>query len=153
MIDYFEKELGNCDLSLSECSILAAKINKIDIRAIPKNFNEIIRLLCDKYSVTIKLLKSKSKEGEIVKVRFMAWYFGRRYYPILSTTQLGLRFERNHASVINGYKRIGNWIKYDKYFCYEINQVNEIINQTATTITPKNWNCDENNLNLLKWKC
>ena len=59
--------------------------------------------------VTTSLLLGRSRKSMYVVPRYMMWYFIYKYSANQSLKSIGLMFNRDHSTVINGIKRIKNY--------------------------------------------
>jgi len=62
--------------------------------------------------VTYENLFERTRKAEVVTARFIVMHFNRD----IGCFQLGKKFKLNHATVINGFKKIDRYLSYDKKF-------------------------------------
>lgn len=74
--------------------------------------DEIISIICNFYNVDPSLVLSKSRKKELVRVRFVCWFFIQKNLNI-STQKIGNKFNRNHASVLHGISVVN--FEYETY--------------------------------------
>jgi chromosomal replication initiator protein len=80
---------------------------------------EIIKAATEFYGVSTDLLKSRDRSKFIAKVRHVAMYLACEYSG-RSTTEIGLEFNRNHASVIHAREKVRGDIQANLPICIEI---------------------------------
>lgn len=69
--------------------------------------DEIVTIICDFYKIEPSLIYSKKRNKELVKVRFICWYFIRKN-TATSLQAIGNRFsKRTHHSVMHGIEQVG----------------------------------------------
>ena len=83
---------------------------------------EIKKRVSDYYGIEISLLDSKDRTKFISKARHVAMYLACEYSK-KSVTEIGLDFNRDHASVIHGRDKIREELKSNSYLSLEIDQI------------------------------
>ena len=91
------------------------------------NLNYIIDEICETYKVTISDLKSPSRKWIIVEPRHVIFYLARRYTR-LSLNDIGGEFNRDHATVLNGFRTVQDLIATDKTFKHKVESLESRIN-------------------------
>ena len=66
----------------------------------------LLQDICDIFNTPIKLVKSKCRESQLVKIRHYFFYFAHNYYHFPLTVTGRECGNRNHTTVINGRQRI-----------------------------------------------
>lgn len=84
--------------------------------------NKLIDKVCSLYDVTLMDLKGNSHKGEIVEARQVLFYIFRNKFKY-AFTKIGDIFNKNHATVLHGVKKINGYIEYDKDLKYRINKL------------------------------
>ncbi|TKZ33916.1 chromosomal replication initiator protein DnaA [Brachyspira catarrhinii] len=83
---------------------------------------EIKKRVSDYYGIEISLLDSKDRTKFISKARHVAMYLACEYSK-KSVTEIGLDFNRDHASVIHGRDKIREELKSNSHLSLEIDQI------------------------------
>ena len=83
---------------------------------------EIKKRVSDYYGMEISLLDSKDRTKFISKARHIAMYLACEYSK-KSVTEIGLDFNRDHASVIHGRDKIREELKSNSHLSLEIDQI------------------------------
>ena len=83
---------------------------------------EIKKRVSDYYGIEISLLDSKDRTKFISKARHIAMYLACEYSK-KSVTEIGLDFNRDHASVIHGRDKIREELKSNSHLSLEIDQI------------------------------
>ena len=84
----------------------------------------IILKVCNYYNVTLDELMSKSRLRKIADARNTLFYIFHKCYKMTST-EVGKIFNKNHATILSGANKIDGFMRFDKVFR---NQINQIIN-------------------------
>ena len=85
------------------------------------------KIVCDFFFVNPDELFTVTRKREIVEARYFVWYFLKRDYPNLSLPFLGKIYNRDHATVINGIKRIREWCETDKFFKSKVEEIDKLV--------------------------
>lgn len=85
-------------------------------------YNKIILAVANHYGRTIEELKSKSRKKVTREPRQVAMYFLKKFTS-LSLAEIGLRFFKDHATVIHSIKVINGQVEYDRIFKERVNQI------------------------------
>ena len=72
----------------------AVKVSKRQV-----TFDLIAETVCGYYNINSDLLYSKSRKREISDARQVVMYLAKKYTP-MSSTNIGVRLSRNHATVL-----------------------------------------------------
>ena len=83
---------------------------------------EIKKRVSDYYGIEISMLDSKDRTKFISKARHIAMYLACEYSK-KSVTEIGLDFNRDHASVIHGRDKIREELKSNSHLSLEIDQI------------------------------
>ena len=83
---------------------------------------EIKKRVSDYYGIEISLLDSKDRTKFISRARHVAMYLACEYSK-KSVTEIGLDFNRDHASVIHGRDKIREELKSNSHLSLEIDQI------------------------------
>ncbi len=83
---------------------------------------EIKKRVSDYYGMEISLLDSKDRTKFISKARHVAMYLACEYSK-KSVTEIGLDFNRDHASVIHGRDKIREELKSNSHLSLELNNI------------------------------
>lgn len=87
----------------------------------------IAREVCEKYSITITQLKSRSRTNEIAFPRQLSMYLSCMMTE-LSTTEIGRVFGgRDHTTVIHAREKIKKMISSDPFFLENVNKLTDRI--------------------------
>lgn len=71
-------------------------------------------IVCDYTGIDKRQLQVKTRKRNIVFSRQLVWYFAR-IFTKMSTTELAMRYGKDHATCLHGTKNIRNLIETDKY--------------------------------------
>jgi len=69
----------------------------------------------------------KSNKRQFVYSRFIIWYICSKYYGYTSTL-LGYMYGKNHATVLNGVKKISGWVELNQYPACVISEIKRELN-------------------------
>ncbi|MEI0610179.1 chromosomal replication initiator protein DnaA [Brachyspira pilosicoli] len=83
---------------------------------------EIKRIVADYYGIEMNAFDSKDRTKFIAKVRHVAVYLACEYSK-KSVTEIGLEFNRDHASIIHAREKIKEELKADSHVAREINDI------------------------------
>lgn len=90
----------------------------------------IINAVFDYYGIDTSLRTSKTRNREIVQARQVSMYFMRRYTK-QSLACIGLYFQKDHATIFHSIRHVNDLSDTDKYYRYDINQINNRIFSTV----------------------
>lgn len=76
---------------------------------------QIQKAVCREFEISLHEMLSSSRLGYITVARQVGYYLSRKL-STLSLVQVGLRFRRDHASVINGISKIEEMMAEDAAF-------------------------------------
>lgn len=68
--------------------------------------DKLLQDICDIFNTPIKLIKCKSREAQLVKIRHYFFYFAHNYYHFPLTVTGCECGNRNHTTAINGRDRV-----------------------------------------------
>lgn len=72
---------------------------------------------------------TSTRKRHIVEARHIFYYFARKYNNAMSLSHVGkYKLKRDHATVINGYKQVQNFIETDANFKKDIEKLTIILN-------------------------
>ena len=86
----------------------------------PERCHELYGRILNEYGITEDELKSPMRDRPIVNIRHAMFYF-LRYRKNYSTIKIGSIFNRDHSSVINGCKKVENWLDMPQIYRNELN--------------------------------
>ena len=75
-----------------------------ETRNVKLTSSECINIASETYNIPVWKMKSKARQSEIVEARFYAMYLIKRHTH-LSLNQIGLLFNRDHATTLNAVRR------------------------------------------------
>ncbi len=77
----------------------------------PRHIIEVVSVYYETQGIAVSqaLLLGRSRKAMYVVPRYMMWYFIYNYSAKQSLKSIGLMFNRDHSTVINGIKRIKNY--------------------------------------------
>ena len=107
----------NQDISLQLAQSVVANSVKITQRQI--NFEMIAETVAEHYDIDVDQLYGKSRKREISDARQLLRYFAKNE-TILSSTNIGTRLARTHATVLHACKQIEQRLSIDKAFQREV---------------------------------
>jgi len=81
--------------------------------------DKLINKIESNYSVTLDQLKGRDRHRQIVDVRNVLMYAMHKVYGFTSTETSNF-LNRNHATVLNGARRVGGFMDVDKYYKQEV---------------------------------
>lgn len=118
------RDIMRITLSVEQCEEM--NIFKDYFTSKPKLQNatirEIKKRVSDYYGIEISLLDGKDRTKFISKARHIAMYLACEYSK-KSVTEIGLNFNRDHASVIHGRDKIKEELKSKTYLSVEIENI------------------------------
>ena len=86
----------------------------------PERCHELYGKILNEYGITEDELKSPMRDRPIVNIRHAMFYY-LRYRKNYSTIKIGSIFNRDHSSVINGCKKVENWLDMPQIYSNELN--------------------------------
>ena len=86
----------------------------------PERCHELYGKILNEYGITEDELKSPMRDRPIVNIRHAMFYY-LRYRKNYSTIKIGSIFNRDHSSVINGCKKVENWLDMPQIYRNELN--------------------------------
>lgn len=101
----------------------AVKVNKPQI-----TFEMITQVVAGHYNIDDALLYGKSRKREISDARQLVMYFAKKDTQ-LSSTNIGMRLQRTHATVLHAVKQIEQRISIEKSFQEEVEKIEEQLQQ------------------------
>lgn len=93
--------------------------NSVRINKRQLTFEIIAETIASHYNLDTDLIYSKSRKREINDARQLLMYFAKREIN-LSSTNIGMRLARNHATVLHACKQIEERMSVEKNFQHEI---------------------------------
>ena len=87
----------NLEISMDLARAVMSNAVKVSKRQI--TFDFIAETVCNYYNINSDLLYSKSRKREISDARQVVMYLAKKYTP-MSSTNIGVRLSRNHATVL-----------------------------------------------------
>ena len=82
----------------------------------------VIIKICSYYDVTLDELMSKSRLRKIADARNTLYYIFHKCYRMTSV-EVGKMFNKNHATILSGSNKIEGFMRFDKVFRKQINQL------------------------------
>ncbi len=101
------------DISVDLARTVVANAVRVTQRQI--SFEQIAETVCDYYNIDSSLLYGKSRKREISDARQLVMYLAKRETQ-LSSTNIGMRLSRNHATVLHACKQIEQRLTVEKKF-------------------------------------
>ena len=83
---------------------------------------EIKKMVADYYGIEMSSFESKERTKFIAKARHVAIYLACKYSK-KSVTEIGLEFNRDHASIIHGRDKVEDELKSGSHLFSEINEI------------------------------
>ncbi len=80
-----------------------------------QKINKIISIVCERYGVQFHWLTTKSRQRDFCVPRQIIMYLAYRTTK-LNLSNIGILFNRDHATVLHANKIVNNLIDTDKYF-------------------------------------
>lgn len=97
----------------------SVKINKREV-----TFEMIVETVANHYNIDSSMLYGKSRKREISDARQLVMYFAKKDTQ-LSSTNIGMRLSRNHATVLHACKQIEQRLSVEKNFVDEVEQIEQ----------------------------
>ena len=88
----------------------------------------IINQVSEHYRISPHALRTKDRHGNLVKARHLYCYFMREFTH-LSLTEIGEYINRDHATIIHGWRSIKNQLESYGYFRKEIDPLEKRISE------------------------
>ena len=101
----------NQDITLDLAKAVVA--NAVKISKTQLTFEIIAEKVCEHYNIDTDLIYAKSRKREISDARQVVMYLVKKHTQ-LSSTNIGLRLSRNHATVLHACKNIEERLSVDK---------------------------------------
>ena len=83
---------------------------------------EIKKMVADYYGIEMSSFESKERTKFTAKARHVAIYLASKYSK-KSVTEIGLEFNRDHASIIHGRDKVEDELKSGSHLFSEINEI------------------------------
>lgn len=110
----------NQDLNVDLAKLVIA--NAIKVSKKPITFELIAETVAKHYNIETDLLYGKSRKREISDARQLVMYFAKKETQ-LSSTNIGVRLSRNHATVLHACKVIEQRLTVEKEFKNEVCEI------------------------------
>lgn len=107
----------NQDISIDLARSVIANSVKINKRQL--TFEIIAETVASHYNIELSLLYGKSRKREISDARQLVMYFAKKNTQ-LSSTNIGMRLSRNHATVLHACKQVEQRLSIEKKFQEEV---------------------------------
>lgn len=107
----------NQDISVDLARSIISNSVKISKRQI--TFEKIAETVASHYNIDTSLLYGKSRKREISDARQLVMYFAKKDTQ-LSSTNIGMRLSRNHATVLHACKQIEQRLSIERKFQEEV---------------------------------
>jgi len=82
----------------------------------------VIRVVCEKYDITIEALKGKSRIKDVVEARQICFYILHKKMKLTSIV-VGDMFNKNHATVLHSCRTIENFMLHEVDLKNRINNI------------------------------
>lgn len=116
----------NQEISVDLAKAVVANSVKLSKRQV--TFEQIAEKVAQHCNIDPSLLYGQSRKREISDARQLLMYFAKRETQ-LSSTNIGLRLNRNHATVLHACKQIEQRLTVEKSFQEEVEKILEEIRQ------------------------
>lgn len=93
----------------------------------------IVDRICDHLFMSKEKIYSKSRKHEIVFARHLVYFFVRRLTQ-MSLTETGMIFMQDHATVLNGVKRINERLQTDKKTMHLVSTIQLLLGANNTYV-------------------
>ena len=110
----------NQDITLDLAKAVVA--NAVKVSKTQLTFEIIAEKVCEHYNIDTDLIYCKSRKREISDARQVVMYLVKKHTQ-LSSTNIGLRLSRNHATVLHACKNIEERLSVDKQLQEDINAI------------------------------
>ena len=84
--------------------------------------DSIILKVCNYYGVSVDELMSESRLRKIADARNTLYYIFHKCYQMTST-EVAKMFNKNHATILSGANKIDGFMRFDKIFRKQINNL------------------------------
>ena len=84
--------------------------------------DSIILKVCNYYGISLNELMSKSRLRKIADARNTLYYIFHKCYKMTSV-EVSKIFNKNHATILSGANKIDGFMRFDKVFRKQINQL------------------------------
>lgn len=116
----------NQEISIELASSVIANAVKVSKKQV--TFEMIAEIVASHYDIDSALLYGKSRKREISDARQLLMYFAKKETQ-LSSTNIGMRLSRSHATVLHACKQIEQRLSVEKNFADEVKKLEEKLNQ------------------------
>lgn len=96
--------------------------NSIKITKKQVTFDAIVETVCSQFSIDSKLLFSKTRKREVADSRQLVMSLAKKYTK-MSSTIIGAKLNRNHATVLHACKAIDGRLSVDKEFRLAVEKI------------------------------
>ena len=110
----------NVDISIDMAKAVIANAVKVPKREM--NFDFIAETIGTYYGIDTDLMYGKSRKREISDPRQILMFLAKKHTKLSSTT-IGLKLSRNHATVLHACKTIEERISYDKQLQHDLEEI------------------------------
>ena len=86
------------------------------------DIDSTILKVCNYYGISLDELMSKSRLRKIVDARNTLYYIFHKCYKMTST-EVAKIFNKNHATILSGANKIEGFMRFDKIFRKQINNL------------------------------
>ena len=100
----------------------AVLANSVKVSKRQVTFELIAETVCSHYNIDVDLLYGKSRKREISDSRQLVMYLAKKHTQ-LSSTNIGLRLSRNHATVLHACKNIEERLTVEKELREELEKI------------------------------
>lgn len=69
------------------------------------NAGKVDRIVSSKYNLNTEIIRSRLRDNETARARFVAWYILRNKF-LMKYTIIGKLYGRDHTTIINGIRRL-----------------------------------------------
>ncbi len=102
--------------------------NSIKISKKRITFDTIVETVCSQFSIDKDMLYSKSRKREVADSRQLVMSLAKKYTD-MSYTNIGLKLNRNHATVLHACKIIDERLSFDREFGALVSKVENALRQ------------------------
>lgn len=101
-------------------------LETIDIIPKEQSCTSIVNTICNHQDCDIDLVLTNTREGKITKCRQLCMYFVRKNTK-LSLKEIGVLFNRNHATVLFAIKTVKNLCDTDKAYKKNFDEIEKML--------------------------
>lgn len=95
------------------------------------------------YGMELSDYNDRSRKQELVKLRYVTYYFVNKYCPLMSFQSIGNILGYDHATVMHAINDIKDQADVNKEFRNELNELDAIVSYEMTLIDNKSINTED----------